>query len=236
MVRRFYLFIFCFILSVSCLAQETMVIKRRLTDAVTERITVLKTDINIKQGLYQAVLGKNIALATGNYDHNKRTGVWHFFNPRGVLLQNFDYTHNRLTYEALDTSSIFRYSIYAPDGDSTAKKDPAAIKIIRPIRIGGRYYGYIPYLRLFRRPKELYDIDPDRFLVTVELLVSPLGRLAEYNVRLRFLTFEKVYHIDINQLSEEDKTFIPATLNGKPIMCQVSINCFMSRDGQIDFD
>lgn len=235
-MRCFFLYIFCLALSVSCLAQETIVIKRRLTDVVTERITVLKSDINIKQGLYQAVIGKNIALATGNYDHNKRTGVWHFFNPHGVLIQNFDYTHNHLTYEALDTSSIFHYAIYAPDQDSIAKKDPAAIRIIRPIRIGGKYYGYIPYLRLFRRPKDLYDIDTDRFLVTIELLISPLGRLAEYNVRLRFLGFEKVYHIDINQLSDDDKTFIPATLNGKPIMCQISINCFMSNDGQIDFD
>ena len=235
-MRRFFLFIFGLVLSVSCLAQETTVIKRRLTDVVTERITVLKSDINIKQGLYQAVIGKNIALATGNYDHNKKTGIWHFFNPHGVLIQNFDYTNNHLTYEALDTSSIFHYAIYAPDQDSITKKDSAGLRIIRPIRIGGQYYGYIPYLRLFRRPKELYDIDTDRLLVTVELLVSPLGRLAEYNVRLRLLTFEKVYHIDINQLSDDDKTFIPATLNGKPIMCQISINCFMSRDGQIDFD
>ena len=239
MVRLFLLTAYILVCSLCCFGQETIVLKRKLTDAVKEKITVLKSDINVKQGLYQAIIGKNIALATGSYDHNKKVGLWHFFNPQGQLIQNFDYTHNKLTYEAQDTSSTFHYAIYAPETDSTSKKDSAKadnFRIVRPIRIGGQYYGYIPYLRLFRLPKELYGIDTDKLSVIVELLVSPMGRLAEYKVRLQNFYLKKVYTVDINQLSDEDKTFIPASLDNKPIMCQIFITCFMSADGQIDFE
>ena len=209
--------------------QETTVVKHKLTDRVTEKISVLKSDKSIRQGLYQAVSEQGRAVASGNFDQDKKAGVWHFYDQQGRLAQNYDYTKKVLLYESVeDTTSNLRYYVdkALTDTDRTTK----------PVKPGGRYFGYIPYLQLFKLPPYLAEINRMVSVAVVELLVSPYGRLADYKVHIYSgPTYEKVFNMNLNALNEEDKTFIPATVNNQPIGCRIMIKCVIDNDGGIDF-
>jgi hypothetical protein len=62
-------------------------------------------------------------------------------------MQTYDYSTGRLFYEAPeDSTSHMRYLV-----DKVLKEGD---KVTKPIKVGGRYYGYLPYLNLFMLPKE----------------------------------------------------------------------------------
>jgi hypothetical protein len=209
--------------------QETMVRKHKLNNRITEKISVLKSDKSTRQGLYQAVSEQDRAVASGNFVNDKKTGVWHFYDLQGRLIQNYDYTKKELLYEAVeDTTSNLRYFVdkVLTDTDRTTK----------PVKAGGRYFGYVPYLQLFKLPPYLMEINRMVSVAVVELLVSPYGRLADYKVHIYSgPTYEKVFNMNLNALNEEDKTFIPATVNNQPIGCRIMIKCVIDNDGGIDF-
>ncbi|MGF7038894.1 hypothetical protein [Mucilaginibacter lappiensis] len=210
-------------------AQETIIRKHRLTDSVMEKISVLKSDKSTRQGLYQAVSSKNIAVASGQFNNDKKTGIWHFFDLQGRQLQNYDYTNKKLLFEAVeDTTSNLRYFVdkVLTDSDRTTK----------PVKAGGRYFGYIPYLKLFKLPAYLMDINRYLSVAVVELLVSPGGRLADFKVHIYSgANYEKVFNMSTDMPNDEDKVFIPATVNGEPIGCRIMIKCQINNDGGINF-
>lgn len=226
-MKRFYIYLLAFLLPVCCLAQETVIIKRKLTNGVKERISVLKSDNVTKQGLYQALLDNKTALASGNYTSNKKTGIWNFYDTRNNIIQRFNCTTNKLVYEAPeDSTSNCHYVVdrTVSDTDHTTK----------PVIRGGRYYGYINYLRLFRLPTDMRNIDNEAVTTTIELLVSPGGRLADYVVHFQAPNYDRKVGFNIDFLSDEDKTFIPATINGEPIACRIFIRCLLTSSGDLD--
>jgi len=208
-------------------AQETTIHKHRLNNQIIEKISVLKSNKGIRQGLYQAVTDKNIAVASGNFLNDKKTGVWHFYDRHGHLLQNYDYTSKALLFEAVeDTTSNLRYFVdkLLTDTDHTTK----------PVKAGGRYFGYLPYVNAFKLPANLMDISRIVSYAVVELLVSPGGRLADFKVHIFSGNYEKVFNMNTDMPNEEDKVFIPATLNGEPIGCRIMIKCNIDHDGGLE--
>ncbi|OKS85555.1 hypothetical protein [Mucilaginibacter polytrichastri] len=226
-MKRLYIYLLAFLLPVCSLAQETVIIKRKLTGDVKEHVSVLKSDNKIREGLYQAIIGSKNALASGKYTNNVKTGVWSFYDTGNHLVQRFNYTTNTLLYEAPeDTTSNCRYLVdrTLSDTDHTTK----------PVIRGGRFYGYIPYLKLFRLPPDMRDINTEVVVTTIELLVSPGGRLADYVVHFQAQNYDRKVSFNIDLLSEEDKTFVPATINGEPISCRIFIRCFLTAGGDLD--
>jgi hypothetical protein len=221
------LFITAFFYLNTGFAQETKIITHRLTDQIVEKISVLKSDKGIRQGLYQAIFLKDIAIASGQFVNDKKAGIWHFYDTRGNLLQNYDFTKKALLYEAVEnTASNLRYYVdkVLTDSDRT----------VQPIKTGGRYFGYMPYLRLFKLPPFLQDINRTVSMAVVELLISPGGRLADFKVHVYSGNYEKAFNIKTDLVNEEDKVFIPATVNGEPIGCRIMIKCSINNDGGID--
>jgi len=207
---------------------ETVVVKHRLTDSVIERFNVLKTNRGIRQGLYQALYQKNYALASGYYDNDKRTGVWHFFDNRGHLVQNFDYRTNQITYEAPeDSTSNLQYFVDVKLNDSA--------KTTKPLKVGGRFFGYLPYLNLFKLPPDLMNLNPNVSFGAVELLISPLGRLASFKVHVYSGSYKKTFNMSIDVPDPADKIFVPATVNGEAVGCRVLIKCAFRNDGGLEF-
>jgi hypothetical protein len=225
------LFCFIFILCISnCFAQDTVEKSNHLTNDVTEKFSVLKSDGATKQGLYAAYYRRKSLIVKGNFDMGKKAGQWFFYSPTGVPLEVFDYDKNVLRYEAHeDTKSYLRYLIDKELTDSD--------RVSKPIKIGGRYFGYLPYLGLYRTPLDVDAYTASSFVAVIELLVSPLGRLADYKVRLvsDLLQYDQTTHMDINLFSEEDKEFLPATLNGEPILSRIVIKCRLLDGGKLDF-
>ncbi|WP_184549643.1 hypothetical protein [Mucilaginibacter sp. FT3.2] len=143
-------------------------------------------------------------------------------------MQNYNYTTKEILYEAPeDTTSNLRYYVdkQLTDTDRTTK----------PIKPGGRYYGYLPYLKLYKLPANLMDIDRYFSAAIVELLVSPGGRLAYFKVSINSGNFSRTFNMNIDAFAEDDKIFIPATLNGDAIGCRIIIRCYIENDGTLGF-
>lgn len=202
-------------------AQQVVLKKHNITKGIQERYYVLKSDHHTKQGLYQVIYHKK-ALASGAYTNGKQTGVWHFYDYQQKLMQNFNFDTRRVLYEAPEDSvSKFKYLF-----DETLHD---ADQVTKPIRIGGRYFGYLPYLKIFKLPPDLIYWDSD-IPILLEILVSPGGNVADYIVHFNSFTYQKTFHVNINLLNTDDKLFIPATINGKAVSSRIMITCYLDTE------
>lgn len=194
-----------------------------------ERFSVLKSDRETKNGPYKALFRRKTVIADGMYTNGKKTGIWNFYDKHGKLSQTFNYDENSLNYVArLDTDSDLKFVF--------DEKIQQTDTVTRPLKVGEPYYGYIPFVTIFRLPFSADDVFIDSFDAQVELLISPMGRLAEYKVHLvsNFYKYDHTISLDVNLFSEEERAFVPATLNHKRILSRIFIKCFVTDKG-VDF-
>ncbi len=230
-LKKIFPFLFSFICVTNCFSQEIIEKKDRLNDNVTEKFEVLKDNEQIKSGHYQALYKRKTPVAMGNFTKGKITGLWRFYDPKGKLMQIYDYDKDLLKYEAPEytATSDFWYIIDKEISDTD--------KITKPLKAGGRYYGYLPYLGLYKIPFNPYEYGTPGCVAVVELLISPLGRLAEYKVRAvcSVFDYDQTISMDVKLFKEEDKKFIPATYNGEPVLSRILIKCRITDSGGLDF-
>ena len=230
-LKKITTFIFCFFCLINCFAQETIEKKNRLNDNVTETFQVLKDNESVKNGPYEAVYKRRTPIAIGNYTKGKKTGLWRFYNSQNKLMQIYNYDNDSLKYEAREyaNASDFWYAIDKVITDSD--------KVTKPVKAGGRYYGYLPYLGLFKVPFSTFEYTTAGGVAVIELLISPLGRLAEYKVHavIGLIQYDQTVTMDVNLFKEEDKKFIPATYNGEFVMSRIMIRCRITNNGGLDF-
>ncbi|MBS1524069.1 MAG: hypothetical protein JST19_00380 [Bacteroidetes bacterium] len=216
--------------TVQCLGQEVIGKKDRLNDDITEKFFVLKDSTEIKNGQYAAYYHRKHIVAYGIYNNGKKAGKWRFFDPNGRIMEMYDYSTRTLQFEAKDN----------PVGNISYLLDKNVSdtdRITKPVKIGGRYFGYLPYLGLFKTP-----FDPSQYTTygaaaVVELLISPMGRLADFKIHVasNFLDYDQTITMSLGLLKEEDKEFIPATFNGEPVLSRIVIRCKVTDDGGLDF-
>ncbi|MBS1533378.1 MAG: hypothetical protein JSU01_23970 [Bacteroidetes bacterium] len=226
--KKFLPFGVALFFAINCFAQETVNKKNRIFDGLIERYTVLKDSQEVKQGLYQVFTRQDKLVVRGGYAMNKKTGIWHFYNKSAKLLQIYDYDKKQLMFEAKQyVGSNIGYMI---DRKITDKDT-----VTKPVKIGGRYWGYLPYLSLYRTPFSPYQYNIYGAEADIELLISPLGRLADYKVIATFpyMDYTQTLRMDVNLFKEEDREFIPATFNHEPILSRIIIKCRVDEDGQL---
>jgi len=176
-----------------------------------------------------ALLNHKRLIARGNYKNGKKTGIWQFYDSAGRLNEKYNYNLGKFTYEAPLESDDF--SILFEDTLKTGDR------LTRPLRIGGVYYGFIPYLSLFHLPFDTYDINTATFDAYLELLISPMGRLAGYRVRITSAPYQydHIFTMDVKLFSDEDRQFLPATKNGENVISRILIKCYVTPYGTLDF-
>lgn len=229
-MKTIFLFIILLLYFDSSFAQDTVEQKNRLSESVIERFFVLKADKKTKQGPYRALLKRRTIVAAGYYSKDKKTGTWNFYKQDGSLCETYNYDTNEITFEApVYTTDDLGYQI-----DDTVKKTD---RVTRPLKIGGCYYGFIPYVNLFKLPFDSYGVNTDSFNAYVELLISPLGRLADYKVHLlsALYDYNRTFSLDVHLFAEPDQKFIPATFNGKPVLSRIIIRCIIAGNDSLDF-
>ncbi|WP_448699162.1 hypothetical protein ACFGVR_19585 [Mucilaginibacter sp. AW1-3] len=218
MLRTFTVFILVIIVQIS-FAQETIELSAYHGGGITERYHALKTDRKIKQGLYQQVTRRNTAVVSGSYEHNKRVGIWHFYDKEGRVNELYNYTTGKLLYEApVDSAHEYIGYIF----DKRVERTDTATK---PIRIGGTWFGYMPYIKLFKiDPGNFYASAPIRAFL--QMLVSPGGRLSECKLLVQLKSNNSIldtYLLNNDLLDEYDKQFVPATVNHQPVVSTISV-------------
>ena len=229
-MKKFFLSIFTLFYLNSCFAQDTIERKNRLTDSVIERFHVLKTTPEIKNGGYKALFRRKTVIAYGDYKNDKRIGIWHFYTPDGVIAEKFNYDTGIFYYEGPLTQYTDIKFLFDEDFE---KSDT----VTRPLKVGGSYFGFLPYLNAFQMPFDILDVQTQSFTVIIELLVSQGGRLADYKVHItsKYYDYQQTFRLDVNLFNEADRKFIPAAVNGKPILSRIFIKCFINNSGGLDF-
>ncbi|MFD2871196.1 hypothetical protein ACFS5N_01875 [Mucilaginibacter ximonensis] len=228
-MKNLITFFTCFLCFYTCLAQETVERKNTLIDDVFERYQARVDSLGneTRVGNY-LVLAHRKTVVKGQYTNGERTGVWYFYDHAGKAMQQYDFDKNHLLFEAPEQEpSNFRYlmdQVITPKDITT-----------QPIKIGGRYFGYLPYLQLARKIHALRGISDDGCMAVLTLLVSPLGRLADLRVQLSCSVNNQQidYPINIDSLPNSEKTFIPATLNGEKTACRITILCKSDDHGEL---
>jgi hypothetical protein len=227
MIRTTLLFI---LLSIGYIAQaqETIEVSNKLSPELTEKYHVLKSNNEVKQGLYQAIYKRKTVIASGGYTEGKKTGMWHFYDPAGKVIQHYNYSTKELLYLAPQDST--KYIEYNFDKKVT-NSDRGTI----PVRIGGNFYGYLPYIKLFKiASQDLYS--SLSLYAILQLLISPYGRLAECKLLIKDKVDQRVvdtYILNNELLSDEDRTFVPATINHENVSATINILCKIQPDGSI---
>jgi hypothetical protein len=220
--------IFLIYCALNCQGQELRDKHDNAFDNLVERFTVLKDSQDVKHGIYQVFTKKERLVVRGMYTMGKKTGTWHFYNKSGQLMQIYNYDEQRLQFEARQyAGSNIRYLIDKPISSHDT--------VTKPIKAGGRYFGYLPYLSLYQTPFNPYQYNIYGAEAEVELLISPLGRLADYKIKVvfPFMDYTQTLRLDLNLLKEEDREFIPATFNHEPILSRIIIRCSVDSDGNL---
>ena len=209
-------------------AQETVMVTDKLPFGLAERYHVLKANEKIKDGTYQAYL-KKTAIASGMYRQGKKVGTWHFFDPAGKIVQHYNYDRRKLIYEAAPDTAAYNIKY---DFD---KPNSPADTVTRAVKIGGIFYGLLPYVDKFKIDNNtMYSTQ--FYYGVMQLLVSPFGRLADCRLLVRSKRSNEVidtYVLDPELLTEEEKTFIPATVNGHNVSTTIYIYCHLKNNFKI---
>jgi len=232
MARNIILFAIALLYINTCFSQQPVQRKNKLTQSVTERYhAIIGKNKEERQGEYQVLYHNKTTIVTGQYADDKKTGVWFYYNKAGRVMEKYEYDTNTLLFEAPeDTTSNFRYTVES--------KVEATDKATKPVKIGGRYFAYLPYLKAFRLPDGI-STNNGRIIYTarIELLISPGGRLADFKIHFfSGLNGEEIIHINPDVLKDEDKIFYAATLNGQPITSRIFIQCYVNEYDELDMN
>ena len=112
--------------------QETI-----LKEKKGESYYVLKDNPKVKHGVYQLTMKKKI-IEKGQYDNDKKVGLWEFYDMEGNLEQKYDYSKKELIFN-IESKTFGGYKIIV-DGKTTED-----IPDSPPVFIGGttRYKRFI---------------------------------------------------------------------------------------------
>jgi hypothetical protein len=218
MKKILLLLLLCY-LSGFCCAQDTVKaigheLVERTNDPspnIHEKFTVLKVDKKIKHGLFQAFLDNKTLVASGRYDHGVKVGVWRYCDTRGIMEQAFNYTSKKMLYAKMPDTAFVQFNFESKiNGTDT---------LTYPVKIGGGFYGYNHII--FTMPNQFWKDRSANALAqcktTYVLNIGADGEITKAIFLVEADKFRHIYEIQLSQLSNEDKLFVPATQNGKLI-------------------
>jgi len=191
-----------FVLPTNVFAQDTV---KRSSDIsnFTERFMVLKSDKKVRHGSYKLLNSDGKIIASGKYDQGKRTGIWNFYT-NGLLVQQYDYTNNKIIYNFPDKSKISYEVPGANPGDS----------VMAPVKVGGYTAGFKLMVQNTDYFKNINGLTGN---ISLDHLISlnENGKIVLWMLRIKNNDIVKMKRISFANVPEEDGLFLPAAVNGK---------------------
>jgi hypothetical protein len=232
----FFSFLIC--ISVAGYAQETIVENGKYAPGINEEYHVLKSNPNIKHGLYRAFYNRKTVIATGMYTQGKKSGTWHFYNNVGKVVQHYNFDTNKAFFLVNNElpANLIQYEFLPKPADTDS--------LTLPVKIGGVLYGYLPYINKFKVKNTVEYVQGSLYGI-LEILVSPAGRLAECKLLVRAKVWKNnqwlpdiidSYLLNPELLSDDDKTFAPGTVNKQQVSSTIYIYCTIKPNGRIAID
>jgi len=169
-----------------------------------EICNVLKADKTILHGSYERNVLNQMAV-TGQYDHNKKTGEWKFYNSDG----NINYSYNYSTSEFSNINANTENQIVILGNDTTI------CKVDRPVLYEGSNLEILNYLiHNIRYPEQAAE-NGIKGRVIVGLVINEDGAY-EYVYIIRGVE-ESLNAEALRVFAEFEGTWFPATLDGQRV-------------------
>jgi len=205
------LLLFCFIccLAIGALAQDTIA-KKNSIGKFDEQFMVLKADKKVKQGSYRLFTDKKL-VAAGNYTQGKRTGIWNFYNG-DALEQQYDYTNNKLIMDVPGRGLTCEVESANP-GDSVKKA----------VKVGG-----FNSFRLMIASTDFESQVSGGGKITHALTIDENGQIKSWVASVKNADGLKMVTQSAAEVPAEIVQFIPAMLNGKPVVSTITFNAEMN--------
>ncbi|WP_295653497.1 hypothetical protein [uncultured Mucilaginibacter sp.] len=197
---------------------ETVTRTNNPSTDIQEKFTVLKADKKVNQGLFQAFFHEKILVASGRYDHGVKVGTWRYNSIKGIIDQAYDYTNNKVIFARKPDTSFARFEFDTKISDTDS--------LTYPIKLGGNFYGYwfLIDARIDQFIKDMHNEGMSKEYICTHILnVGADGILTRWQLLVISKNFKKLYEIQLDKLSDDDKLFIPATQNGKPVGSNVYV-------------
>jgi hypothetical protein len=197
-------------------AQETETEKKSVSRDLDEVYQVYLLHRKIKDGPYEVVDDHKNVLVKGAYKEGKKYGVWTYLNSRKETVQQYDFTNNKMVYNANDSATIVHTQYEILGG-----VDPRDT-VVPPVKIGGVNYGFLLIYDDRDIPQEVKSASADE-LMTYVLTISEKGELLGWKVMfggkiVNDISLKK----SVKGLPADAYEFIPATVNGQPVKSQMS--------------
>ncbi len=135
---------------------------------ITEKVTVLKSDKNIRQGSYEKYidipqLNQKTLIEKGQYDNNEKIGIWNYYDENGKITLQYNF----------DNDSVSIYDGLNVDG----------LKKIRPLIYLGSRDEIIHISRCgVKLPVEAYKLGQSGRII-VEFQVNEFGEVSDYTIK-----------------------------------------------------
>jgi hypothetical protein len=197
-------------------SQDHQTVKKTLSRHLREVYDVPKKDWKNKDGRYIVLNDDGAQVVKGTYTEGKKSGIWSFYNGTGALLQEYDFTHDSLLFNAMDSGSIVQTDyqlLEIPANDSD--------KIQAPYKIGGPEYGF--YLIFDDRdiPADVKNATSTASMTYV-LTISAKGTLESYTLLFAGSVInDKVANRTIRGLPADALEFSPAKINGVGVRSKI---------------
>lgn len=202
-------------LTANVYAQDTRT--THMSESLTQMYTYKGGDKKMKDGLSKVLDEKNNVLAMGYYRQNQKAGVWNYYNPQGVVVQQYDYAKNALlSNNNYDGGSIVKYSFDIPD-----ENIPGNARVEPPVKVGGINYGFFLLYNTRQIPKELRnETSTIQAALSYEFTVGADGKLERWDIVYLDEATDKPIRKEnqsIKHLPEDAYDFIAAKVDGKPV-------------------
>jgi periplasmic protein TonB len=214
MNQKFQLFSFGLLLVISASGQD---LKKTTVDdkffRTKEVFYVLKDNQQIRQGEYKRTSGKLKTI--GQFDNNKRIGIWKSFGENDELVQTIDFANNSITPNKISDDS--KYWIRSEDD----------FKEIRPEQAPAFIGSYTVLYRFFGTTLR-YPAEARRFGVEGKVFISVVitkdGRIIDEKVEkgLGYGLDEEALRV-IQEIPDE---WAPGIVNGEPTDMKILIPIF----------
>lgn len=215
LMKKSMLFLAVALAGGTAFAQDTRT--TRMSESLTEVYSYLPGDKKMKEGICKVLDENNNVLAMGYYRQNRKAGVWNYYNPKGIVVQQYDYAKNALlSNNNYDGGSIVHYNYDIP-GETIAQ----GAKVEPPVKVGGINYGFFLLYETRQIPKDLKnDNTMLNAAMSYEFTIGPDGKLEKWDISYLDETTDKEIRKEsqsVKHLPEDAYTFVAAKVDGKPV-------------------
>jgi hypothetical protein len=217
MLRQPFIYaLFFFFSALAAHGQDHQTNKKTLSRHLREVYDVVKTDWKIKDGAYTVINDAGFPVVRGLYTNGKKSGIWSYYDNDGKLVQQYDFNHDSLLIQAVDSASVVHDDFQIPQGVEDGSKLRA------PYKIGGPEYGF--YLLFDDRDiPQVVKSNSTKAEMTYVLTIDEHGKLESYMVLFAGESIDDVVvRRSVKGLPEEALEYVCATIDGHPVRSKIS--------------